>query len=204
MPVKKRKPQQLELLQKREHRPNTKADLIARGLGYGGELRYRKVKRPFHAKRALHVIFRSRLLSGSRSLLRSNHKPVAEKLLLAKARRYHAKLYKFSVDSNHLHLLIQFRNREMQARFMRDLAGHLALLLKKKFHIQKEQSIWDDRPFSRLVKPGSFSSMIQYIVKNQNEASGLWAYKKRPISALAKTLEALATVQKIETSFSSA
>ena len=184
-----KKPRQLELIQRKRYRNGTLANLVDRGLGYGGAMKYRKMKRPFNSKKAAHIVLRSRLLCGARSLLKSNRKAWVESLIRAKATAHQASLYKISVNSNHLHLLMKFRTAKDQACFLRDLTGTLALKIKKTFKIAKNIKVWDARPFSRLISPRSYPSILRYIEKNRNEAAGIWAYTPRPLSALVKTLE---------------
>ncbi len=183
-----RKPIQLPLFREKKYRSGTKADLIHRGLGYGGQLHYRKLKRPFQRSGCSHFILRSRLLSAQRSLLKANRKAWVRDLIKRKAKKYQAKLYTYSVNSNHLHLLMKFPSREMQAQFLRDLSGSLALKIKKVFKIEKNTRVWDARPFSRLVKSGSYQALIRYIEKNRMEAAGIWEYTQRPVSQLIKAL----------------
>jgi REP element-mobilizing transposase RayT len=173
---------------RRQARKGTKLSIIERGLGFGGEIRYRKGRRPFSPKLCTHIILRSSLLAGARSLLRSNHRMWTENLLAEKVLKYQARLYSFSINSNHLHLLIKFANANLQAQFLKDFAGTLALKIKRAFRISKDQRVWDDRPFSRLIKPGSFPAIRRYIEKNDQEATGLKAYTPRPLSELVKAL----------------
>jgi putative transposase len=180
-----------EIAQERVFREGTKARLIQRGLGYGGSIRYRKIQRPFSSKGCTHLILRSRLLEGNRSLTRYGRKQWVEKLLQLKAKKYHASLYQFSVNSNHLHLLIKFKTAQLQAQFLRDFSGSLALKIKKTFRISKAVKVWDERPFSRLVKGKAFPFVAQYILKNRNEAAGIWSFTQRPLSALTRALEKL-------------
>ncbi len=167
-------------------RTGTKANLILKKGVYGGQVEHRKFARPFSATKAVHIIFRSRLLSGARSLLRANRKEWTEEILKQKTRHYGAKLYSFSVNSNHIHLLMKFPTPQSQSRFLRDATGSLALKIKTTFKISKNTKVWDARPFSSLVK--CFPRIKAYIEKNKNEATGLWPYKKRTISYLSQVL----------------
>lgn len=168
-------------------RSGTKARLILKSQVYGGSIQHRKYQRPYSKTQAAHVILRSRLLSGSRSLLKANRSKWTEELIRNKARKYQAKLYTFSVNSNHLHLLMKFPSQESQSFFLRDLAGSLALKIKKTFKIARSIKVWDARPFSSIVR--SYPKIKAYIEKNKNEATGLWPYQKRPISYLEKALK---------------
>jgi putative transposase len=170
-------------------RPGTKAHLIFKMGAFGGAIQHRKFKRPFNAKKAVHVIFRSRLLSGTRSLLRSNRRKWTEELIKNKAHHHQVKLYNFSINSNHIHMLIRFPSPHAQRAFLRDFSGSLALKIKKTFKISQLIRVWDERPFTKIVR--AFKMIRNYIEKNINEALGLWPYQKRPISYLSQVLSKL-------------
>jgi len=172
-------------------RTGTKAYLVERKLVYGGALNYRKKKRPFRKNCAVHLILRSRLLSGSRSLTKSNRSLWVQQLLEARAKKYQAKLYKVSVNSNHIHVLIRFLSPTSQSQFLRDVTGSLALKIKRSFKIPQEVRVWDARPFTSIVKNKAFGFIQKYIEKNQHEATGRWVYTPRPPSELVKTLDRL-------------
>jgi REP element-mobilizing transposase RayT len=180
-------------------RPGTKAHLIFKMGAFGGAIQNRKHKRPFHAKKAVHVIFRSRLLSGTRSLLKANRKIWTEGLIKNKTQKHQVKLYNFSVNSNHIHMLLRFPTVEAQRSFLRDFSGSLALKIKKTFQISKSIRVWDERPFTKIVS--AFKVIKNYIEKNKNEALGLWPYQKRPISYLSQVLTKLEARKRLSSFF---
>jgi REP element-mobilizing transposase RayT len=180
---------QTSFFDEKPHRAGTKARLIQRGLGFGGEIRYRKKKRPFSLTKPTHIVLHSSLLSGSRSLLKSNRKAWVDNLIQEKAAKYEAKLYKFSVNSNHLHLLLKFTSEIQQANFLRDLAGSMAHKIKRAFKLPKEVKVWSERPFSKVLTKGAYPWVVKYIERNQHETTGFWESKPRPISELIRALE---------------
>lgn len=167
-------------------RPGTKAYLVEKKLVFGGALNYRKKKRPFRKNRAVHVIFRSQSLGGTRTLNRQTRKSFIESLLRKKSFRYGARLFRFSINSNHIHVLIRFGSRRAQANFLRDFAGSLALWIRRQFLLKKK--IWDARPFTSVVGAKAFLKIVAYIEKNRKESSGAWAYERRPVSAMERIL----------------
>lgn len=167
-------------------RPGTKAFLIHKMGSYGGAIEHRKFKRPFNSKKAVHIVFRSHLLSGNRSLLRSNRHLWTATLLKAKAKKYQAKLYNWSISSNHIHILVRFNSEKNQSCFLRDFGGTVALKIKKVFQISQSLKVWDGRPFTTLVR--HFPRIQKYITQNKNEALGFWPYKARPTSYLLKVI----------------
>lgn len=179
------------LLSLRKHRKNSKAFLVEEHLVYGGALNYRKKRRPFLKSRATHFVLRSNRLEGARSLLKQNRTKIVEAVLISRAKRYGAYLYKYSINSNHIHLLIRFTTAKLQADFLRDFAGTLALKLRRLLDIQ-HGSFWQARPFSSMVKRSAYNAIQLYIEKNRNEAAGVWAYQPRPVSELARILDRIA------------
>jgi REP element-mobilizing transposase RayT len=178
---KDKSPKQLSFSSKESgpgRRPGTKAHLIFKLGAFGGAIKHRKFKRPFEAKKAVHVIFRSRLLSGSRSLLRSNRKKWTEQLVKIKTQRHHVKLYHFSVNSNHIHMLLRFPTIEAQRAFLRDFSGSMALKIKQTFQISKSIRVWDERPFTKIVH--AFKVIKKYIDKNRIKHSAFGPIKNDP------------------------
>lgn len=168
-------------------RPGTKAYLVEKKLVYGGALNYRKKKRPFRKNRAVHLVLRSRLLGGSRALSRQRRQSVVEKLLFKKSKKYGAKIYRHSINSNHIHILIRFGSSLAQANFLRDFSGTLALWIRRQFHLKKK--VWDARPYSSVVRSNAFLKIAAYIERNRKESSGAWAYESRPVSVIERILK---------------
>jgi len=127
----------------------------------------------------------------SRSLTKSNRSLWVQQLLQVRAKKYQAKLYKVSVNSNHIHVLIRFLSPTSQSQFLRDVTGSLALKIKRSFKIPQEVRVWDARPFTSIVKNKAFGFIQKYIERNQHEATGRWVYTPRPPSELVKTLDRL-------------
>jgi putative transposase len=87
------------------------------------------------------------------------------------AKKFNVRVYEFSFNSNHLHLLIKIRQIKDFARFMRVLCGAMAL----EFNVK-----WYHRPYTRLIKWGrDFKIAHNYVIKNQLESAGLIPYFRK-------------------------
>lgn len=149
-------------------------------LVHGGEhsVGKRKTQRPISTKKPMHIVMRSTRASGAISLRGSGQRGMVESLLMKYKRRFSIKIYKYSINSNHIHLAVRAYKRENLQNFLRAFAGELALQLLRKFKLKGK--FWDLLAFSRLVEWGkSFRNLIEYVVMNQKEAVGLIAYRPR-------------------------
>jgi REP element-mobilizing transposase RayT len=155
---------------------------------YGGALNYRKVQRPFDSKKLAHVVFKATLGHGvwftksERSIVR---------LMKQMAQRYSIKIKSFSVQKDHIHVLLYPESsahprkaKENFQNFLRLFSSQMGRKYKmifKKLGIQAPKSIWTYRPFTRLVSWGkkSLNSILKYIEKNTLEALGFVQYSNR-------------------------
>jgi REP element-mobilizing transposase RayT len=136
---------------------------------YGGELSAgrRKTKRPLNTKQPLHLILRADV----KKPIFLATQPTVKKIVQKFADRFNIKIYESSVNANHLHLLIQFADRESYTGFVRAISGRLAQILK---------FAWLHLPFTRIVFWGrDLKRVTLYIIQNQKEAWGITSYKPR-------------------------
>ena len=102
-----------------------------------------------------------------------------ERLLAKHKKRFGLRIYKYSINSNHIHLAVRAYRREDLQNFLRAFAGELALKILKKAGLRGK--FWDLLAFTRLVEWGkSFKSLLDYVETNQKEAEGLIVYRPRP------------------------
>jgi REP element-mobilizing transposase RayT len=143
---------------------------------FGGSLlkgSHPKGKRIFSPRVPMHVVLKSSLAVGPRSLLR--HGPALGRLLSEQARRHHVQLQGVSNAGNHLHLLLQAPSRDQLSAFLRAIAGRIAQLgqgesIASGRH-QESRRFWDARPFSRLVGWGQdLRRVMRYLGFNATEA----------------------------------
>src|SRR5688500_13524537 len=92
---------------------------------HGGSLAKgrRKTKRPIATKKAMHVTLRSSWAKGELSLLQRRNASFLKTLLPELAKRWEVRVYRWSNNGNHLHLLVKARRRKGFQNFLRVLAG---------------------------------------------------------------------------------
>ncbi len=136
---------------------------------HGGEIRKgkRKLARPIDPKRPLHLVMRSTRARGELSLLKTKHRKPIETLLRQTAQRFQIRIYGYANVGNHLHLLIQGKDRKSIQNFLRVAAGKIALLVTQAKKGQAFGRFWDLLAFSRVVEWGrGFRTLRNYIIKN--------------------------------------
>jgi hypothetical protein len=162
-------------------------------LSFGGSLlkhSHAKTSRPLSSKQALHVVLRSDVAQGERSLLK--YERVIRNMLLKQGRRNGVKVYRVANAGNHLHLLVRFTKRRGLQNFLRGSCGLIARKMMgaergraKKWSLSNEARpsataprFWSQRPFTRIVNWGrDFDSVLAYVKLNSLEALGFLSRK---------------------------
>jgi REP element-mobilizing transposase RayT len=151
-------------------------------ISHGGDLASgrRKVRRPLDPKQALHVVLRSSLARGKYSMLQPRHCKHIHEFTHSTAKKLGIRIYRYANVGNHLHLLIRFPSRRIWQRFLRELAGGIAIIVtgaKKGAALSRnstQRGFWDQLAFTRIVSFGrDFKKLGDYIVKNLFEAAGV-------------------------------
>jgi len=155
-------------------------------LEHGGQLRKgrRKTARPIILKRPLHLVLRSTMARGSRSMLAPAHEDRVRAIVDRAAEKYDIRLHRFVNVGNHLHLLVQTRTRKAFQGFLREIAGAIAMLVtgsRKSNPIElitsacaPRERFWDLLAYTRVVNWGrDFARLKTYFIKNHFEAAGL-------------------------------
>jgi REP element-mobilizing transposase RayT len=143
---------------------------------YGGRtrLKLRKVARPFSPKLAVHLVFRSDLAKGERSMLLPRHKHLIQTELNRLSKRYRIKVYNFVNVGNHLHLLVKSETKQNLQKFLRVFTGQIAQTILQAKKGRAKGKFWSSIVYSRLVSFGrDFKTVMNYFVKNQVDA--IWA-----------------------------
>ncbi|MGE3610829.1 MAG: transposase [Bacteriovoracaceae bacterium] len=138
-------------------------------LTHGGELARgkRKSERPLKMNKPLHIVLRAK-----RSTLKTKERKI-QNLLKKYAERFNIKIYRVSVNSNHLHLLIVVKRRMHFQHFLRSITGLIARLMGA-------GKLWEYLAFSRVSDWGKqYRILMQYIQKNVLEASGFISFYLR-------------------------
>lgn len=112
--------------------------------------------RPFARNAPVHVVLRSEMAQGSRSLW--NFDRGIQKLVNEEAVKVGARVMGYANSGNHIHLLMRFRSPKGQRSFLRAIGGLIARLVlgakKTAKKLKDGESFWAGRPFTRLVTWG--------------------------------------------------
>jgi REP element-mobilizing transposase RayT len=158
-------------------------DDFNKSFAHGGEysIGKRKSRRPITTKKAMHVTLRSSHAIGKLSFLRKENASIVKFLLQSVSKRHHVRVYRYAINGNHLHLLIQGQRREGIQNFFRVFSGQLAEKITKAHRGDAfKGKFWDNLLFSRIVEWGkAFAIVCRYILRNELEANGTIAYTPR-------------------------
>src|SRR4051794_22703013 len=102
---------------------------ISASFGGDSQKGKRKTARPLDPKSTLHLVLKSSRAKATWSLLHRRNKIRVQDLLEKLARRNGVKVYRFVNVGNHLHLLIQVRDRVGFQKFLRVFAGQTAMII---------------------------------------------------------------------------
>ena len=172
-------------------------------IAHGGDhtVGKRKGTRPFDPKQALHVVMRSSRAHGQWSMLDFKHCQHIHEFTNRLARRWGIRIYRYANVGNHIHLLIRARSRRALQRYLRELAGGIAVIVtgaRKGDSLEKnaqQRGFWDHLLFTRIVHFGrDFKGVCNYLIKNLFEAAGVpmkkllaQGYRIMSIAAVADT-----------------
>ena len=164
---------------------------------YGGSLAIgtRRSRRPLNSRKPVHMVLRSNLAKGERSLL--THYGLVVRTLKRYSRKFHVKVHEYAVCGNHIHILAKGKSRRELQNFFRVLAGQIAQQIlnqiplktneRKAFsrveaelHRKNQRSFWSQSLFTRLVSGiRDFKNVKNYVMQNTRETFGLVKYKFR-------------------------
>ncbi len=151
-------------------------------ISHGGHLtlHQRKTARPIDPKQALHVVLRSSKAKGEFSMLNLKHCNHIDTFTKKLAIKWGVKIYRYANVGNHIHLLIKVPSRIVWQRFLRELAGTIAIIVtgaRKGSALTKNSTgrgFWDHLVFTRIVSFGrDFTGVAKYIIKNLFESAGV-------------------------------
>lgn len=140
-----------------------------------------KFERPFSNAHAIHVTFRSSLAVGPNSFLCPRNWLWLQNYIPSLAHRLNIELYRWSVNGNHLHLVLRALDRKSFQTFLKVVASRTArFVLAVERGRAKRVRFWDKRPYSRLLTWGpEFKNVLRYVARNSKEALGRMGYVPR-------------------------
>jgi putative transposase len=166
-------------------------------LSYGGELRKKKAgrgARPISTKHPIHVVFKVNRVKLRHKSLRSLQSFKLLHVIINKyAKHFGIKVEQFSIQFDHIHLLIRSTRRRPIHHFFRVLAGQIAQTFEKEGMLKSVTDtlqkagagLWKHRPFSRIVVGVRGLRIIRnYIQLNEKEARGEIKYQKNRLRGL--------------------
>lgn len=149
---------------------------------FGGSLlrnSHAKEKRPVTVKSPMHLVLRSEIAKGPKSMLNIERR--VQKIIYQQGRKFGVKIYRLSNVGNHLHILILPRSRRAFQGFIRAISGLVArAAMRAERGRSKGQRFWDQRPFSRVISWGrDYANACEYLLQNTLEALGFLPYRPR-------------------------
>lgn len=160
----------------------------------------RRSQRPLYIKNPVHIVLRSELAKGPRSLLK--HKTTVRKVSLKASKKFQVQIYEKAICGNHLHLLVKAKSKRGLQNFFRVLAGHIAQEILRQFPITQDEAggarynmknkrktckknqrkFWDLLLYSRIVSWGrDFQNVCNYVIQNTLEVLKIIPYTPRRI-----------------------
>ena len=161
---------------------------------HGGSfaIKKRRAKRPLNPKNAHHLVLRSELARGERSLFKN--KALAMRILVKYAKKFNIRIYGKCINTNHIHLHVKGRTKEDLQNFFRVFSGQVAQELLLKYPLQKHESppspggthpknkrsFWSTLIYSKIISWGrEYQNVQSYIIRNIRESLGLIPYTER-------------------------
>ncbi len=150
---------------------------------HGGEYSVgkRKKARPLNTRKPIHLTLRSSFAAGKYSFRTKKNEAFISKLITSLSRKWGIRLYKHSINSNHLHFSLKALTRRGFQNFLRVLSAQVATFVfgaKKGNPFGKR--FFDLPAFTRIAEWGKpFKTLTDYVVQNILEASGLLRYQPR-------------------------
>ncbi len=162
---------------------------------FGGRLLHgrRRRARPLSKKEAMHTVLRSSWAVGPHSFLKKQNKNAIKAIIYAVAKKYGVKVYRLSIQGNHIHFVIRLTNRPLYNAFIRVLTSQIAshVMDHRSFDEFRRnlatteiqglgQRFWQFRPFTRILAWGrDFKTCCAYVLQNTLEALGFVDFKPR-------------------------
>lgn len=146
-----------------------------------------KVARPISTKKAMHLVLRSSLARGERSMLKPERARRIQKLIYVQADRFGVRVYRYSNSGNHLHLSVKASSRMEFSNYLRAITGLIARItlgVERGTPLRllrgELRKFWDARPFTRIVEWGKdYIRVSKYLMQNTLEAIGFIDYEPR-------------------------
>ena len=158
------------------------------------QLRQGRTSRPLSFKDPIHLVLKankSHLKSGLRTYRRYF---LILNIMETYRKRFFIKIDQFSIQNDHIHLLIKARRRSQYQSFFRVFAGQVAQQMEKQGLAfvadtpRTKLKLWKYRPFTRVVRGWrAYAVVRQYIELNEHEALRRISYSKHRLKGLSSS-----------------
>lgn len=139
----------------------------------------------------LHVVFKADARMVKSGLRTYRRYFIILRCLQKFAAHFHVKVEQFSIQYDHIHLLLRFSRRSDALNFFRVLAGQIAqnFLCRNLMTVtdtpEKLIRLWRERPFTRVVLgTKAYRTAQEYVRLNELEALGLIPHRKERLRGL--------------------
>ncbi len=153
-------------------------------LCHGGSLRNSakgRGARPLSTKDPIHLVFKVNKVAVKMGLRHARSFALMNRVLKRYSAKFFVKVEQFSIQIDHVHLLVRGGRRAQLQSFMRVVAGQFAQQLTDTPNTQNEgPKVWKYRPFSRVIKGyKAYQTVRDYIQLNECEVNGRRYAKNR-------------------------
>jgi REP element-mobilizing transposase RayT len=148
-------------------------------LEHGGAIRKgkRKLARPIDPRRPMHLVMRAEVARNRLSLL--CHARAIEALAHRLARRNRLKIRRFDNVGNHIHAIVQSKDRKGLQDFLRVFAGKTAQLVTGAKKGRAFGKFWDALAYTRVSPWGrAYQHLKSYLLINEIEAAGIFGFRR--------------------------
>lgn len=155
---------------------------------HGGE--YRRLSagrrhRPLSSRWPVHVVFKAdkkKLPGGFRTPKRFR---CTLRVLQRYAFMFYVKVDQFTIQNDHIHMLIRSGRRTNLLSFLKVMAGQVAQEFGRLDLIKPKVKLWLKRPFTRVVLgKRAYKTARDYLQLNELEVTGVFSYRKERLRGL--------------------
>ena len=136
----------------------------------------RKTARPLVTKRPMHLVFKAEVST----LRRKGNLSYIEQVTKTLSKNFFVRIYKLSINSNHLHLIVQAKNKKGLQDFLRAMGSNIAIHVSGACKGKPlTGKFWSHPVWTRIIEWGKpFQIALSYVQKNILESLGLIPYRR--------------------------
>ena len=129
-------------------------------------------------------MLKSKMATGSRSMLRPQVEDRIRQTIERQAKACGVNIYRYSNNGNHLHLVIKLHSIALYRDFIRSVTGIIARIVlkaeKASGTLKPTEKFWQARPFTRVALWGKdYARLAKYLLLNNLEAIGFIPHQPR-------------------------